>query len=73
MLYYKSSRIFTWYDHYLPPEAVRRSGEAEGGWECYGLDDLIGPLKPMYQTTHRPEKKLTLYCVICRQATDTCV
>ena len=57
---------------YHLPKAVRRGGKAEGGG-CYGLDDLIGPLKPMYQTSNRPEKKLTLYCVICRQATDTCV
>ena len=70
MLYYKSSRILTWYDQYLPPargsQEEWESGEG-GGRECYGLDDLIGPLKPMYQTSNRPEKKLTLYCVIWRR------
>ena len=68
MLYYKSSRILTWYDQYLPPaRGSQEEWDSGGGGECYGLDDLIGPLKPMYQTSNRPEKKLTLYCVIWRR------
>ena len=67
MLYYKSRRILTWYDQYLPPAQGSQEGWESGGGGCYGLDDLIGPLKPMYQTSNRPEKKLTLYCVIWRR------
>ena len=67
MLYYKSSRILTWYDQYLPPAQGSQEGwESGGGGECYGLDDLIGPLKLMYQISNSPtrEKSNTISCYL---------